>query len=160
MSSVFAIAGKTRVYNTDGTGRDTYIGFDNGGNTKKYEPVPCPRQGIMSQTCTSFFGYPKQQSAAVKNVHYHSNGTGRDSYIHVDQGGYMNNFSTKAVNDRYVKSLRLYDTTVRGVQRQIANQSRQQHGHSPQRDYFTEGQISVRSPKARKTMAYAKIDQR
>jgi hypothetical protein len=83
MSKIFQIAGKTRIYNTDGTGRDTYIGFNNGGNTKQYEPAKAWRQGHLSQTAYNV-GFPKQQSAATKNVHYHSDGTGRDSYIHVD----------------------------------------------------------------------------
>jgi hypothetical protein len=39
MSKIFQIAGKTRIYNTDGTGRDTYIGFNNGGNTQAYHPT-------------------------------------------------------------------------------------------------------------------------
>ena len=33
MSSIIAKAGQTRIYNTDGTGRDTYISFNMGGNT-------------------------------------------------------------------------------------------------------------------------------
>jgi hypothetical protein len=114
MSKIFQIAGKTRIYNTDGTGRDTYIGFDNGGNTAKYAPAQAWRKGEMSQTAGGGFGFPKQQSTATKNVHYHSDGTGRDSYIHVDQGGYMSNFAAKAVNDRYVANLRTYDTSVQG----------------------------------------------
>lgn len=47
ISSVFNISGKTRVYNIDGTGRDTYIGFNNGGNTLKYEPRNQDRHGPM-----------------------------------------------------------------------------------------------------------------
>lgn len=29
---------KAVIYGTDGTGRDTYISFNNGGNTAMYEP--------------------------------------------------------------------------------------------------------------------------
>lgn len=93
MSTVFQIQGKTRVYNIDGTGRDTYIGFNNGGNTLKYEARQQPRAGQMRTTGGNlFFSYPKQRSAAIKNVHYHSDGTGRDSYVHQTQGGFMTHF--------------------------------------------------------------------
>ena len=35
-TSTTLIQGGTRFYATDGSGRDTYIGFDNGGNTLKF----------------------------------------------------------------------------------------------------------------------------
>jgi len=93
MSTVFQIAGKTRVYNIDGTGRDTYIGMSNGGNTLPFEARRQARGGPMAQTGGNFFfNYPKQRSAAIKNVHYHSDGTGRDSYVHQTQGGFMSHF--------------------------------------------------------------------
>lgn len=109
----------------------------------------------MNNTTVGFAGYPKQQSAATKNVHYHSDGTGRDSYIHVDQGGYMSNFAAKAVNDRYVANLRQYDSSVQGHQRTIVQQSRLRQGLSPLKDFFVEGQVSIRSPRARRTLAAA-----
>lgn len=104
--------GKTRVYNTNGTGRDTYIGFDNGGNTLMYEPAKAWRQGPLTHGQGNFY-FPKQTSAAIKNVHYHSDGTGRDSYIHGDQGGYMPGCNKRTVNDRYVHGLRHYGSTER-----------------------------------------------
>jgi hypothetical protein len=39
-TSTTFIKGGTRIYATDGSGRDTYIGFDNGGNTFKFENSP------------------------------------------------------------------------------------------------------------------------
>jgi hypothetical protein len=59
MSKIFQIAGKTRIYNTDGTGRDTYIGFNNGGNTQAYHPTKSFRQGHFAQTAYNS-SFPKQ----------------------------------------------------------------------------------------------------
>jgi len=60
MATVNHISGKTRVYNIDGTGRDTYIGFNNGGNTLKFEARSQARGGNMRQTGGNFFfNYPK-----------------------------------------------------------------------------------------------------
>ena len=71
-------ANLTVHYHTNGTGRDSYIVRDNGGFCKMYNPVKWPDVG-------SFI--PKrlpQESAPQMHpmpVYYHSNGTGRDSYI-------------------------------------------------------------------------------
>lgn len=68
----------TTNYQTNGTGRDTYIVRDNGGFFAMYEPC---RQGDIGTFS------PKRQYKAVapvmtaKAVQYHSDGTGRDSYI-------------------------------------------------------------------------------
>lgn len=71
-------AGQTVHYQTNGTGRDSYIVRDNGGFCKMYNPVKWPE-------VTSFT--KKRQHVApapvmpAKPVYYHSDGTGRDSYI-------------------------------------------------------------------------------
>ena len=39
MSSILGKAGATRIYNTDGTGRDTFKAVDNGGFYKAYSPA-------------------------------------------------------------------------------------------------------------------------
>ena len=38
MATVFNSTARATLYAANGTGRDTYISFDNGGNTVKYEP--------------------------------------------------------------------------------------------------------------------------
>lgn len=68
----------TTNYQTNGTGRDTYIVRDNGGFNAMYEPVKYGDIGTFS---------PRRQYRAVvpaigsKAVQYHSDGTGRDGYI-------------------------------------------------------------------------------
>ena len=39
MSLILKSAARTSIYSTnDGTGRDTYVSFDHGGNTLRYNP--------------------------------------------------------------------------------------------------------------------------
>ena len=38
MATGFNSTARATLYASNGTGRDTYISFDNGGNTVKYEP--------------------------------------------------------------------------------------------------------------------------
>ena len=52
------------------------------------------------------------QGSPGKTIHYHVNGTGRDSYIHCNQGGFMSNYTYMNDRDAYVASLRGYTTTV------------------------------------------------
>lgn len=47
MSNSIAAA-KSRLYFTDGTGRDTYIGFNHGGNTVPYSPFPSMHGGSFN----------------------------------------------------------------------------------------------------------------
>ena len=37
--------GRARIYNTDGSGRDTYISLNNGGFTALYSPVKSMQPG-------------------------------------------------------------------------------------------------------------------
>jgi hypothetical protein len=158
----FQIVGKTRIYHTDGTGRDTYVGFDNGGNTKMYEASKgCLTQnGKFNATTNGQFGYPKQRSAAVKSVHYHADGTGRDTYIHCDQGGYMSNYAWQKQENAYVSGLRGYGTTINGTQNSLAAQSKGRNGLSPMKDFFVEGQVSIRHPQWRHAMSKTHKTQR
>lgn len=50
MSSILGKAGATRIYNTNGTGRDTYISFNMGGNTVGNFPARASGTGTMSAT--------------------------------------------------------------------------------------------------------------
>ena len=71
-------ANLTVHYHTNGTGRDQYIVRDNGGFSAMHEPVRHPEVGSF---------VPKRRVADIapqihaKPMYYHSNGTGRDSYI-------------------------------------------------------------------------------
>ena len=52
------------------------------------------------------------QGSPGKTIHYQVNGTGRDSYIHSNHGGFAFNYAWKSDQDAYVNSLRGYPTTV------------------------------------------------
>ena len=80
-------AAHTSNYRTNGTGRDTYINRDNGGFNKMFEPCKYAEGGTM--------GYKNKfvERAPIihaKNLYYHSDGTGRDSYIVETSGGFNN----------------------------------------------------------------------
>lgn len=148
------IAGKPRIYNTDGTGRDTYVGFDNGGNTFIYQPSKgCyTRKGAFYAPASASYGYPKTGVQATKTVHYHADGTGRDTYIGCDQGGYMKNYRWHKQENTYVVNLREYGSTVQSTQAALATASKGRNGLNPMKDYFVEGQRSVRHPQWRQYM--------
>ena len=65
-------------YEVNGTGRDTYIGNNNGGLYREFRPASAMSQGtfkIASRPEFNLCGFD------AKKVGYHTNGTGRDSYI-------------------------------------------------------------------------------
>ena len=69
-------------YQYHGNGRDTYIGHDNGGFNKMYQPDLHPIRGAFG------FGDPRfgnnvhtLSSIQAKRPNYNFNGTGRDTYI-------------------------------------------------------------------------------
>ena len=65
-------------YFNDGTGRDTYMGVDNGGFMKPFKAAPSTPVSSFVQRRRYDFPSPAIHSRAVQ---YHSDGTGRDSYI-------------------------------------------------------------------------------
>ena len=74
-------------YFTDGTGRDRYIAFDNGGffTNREVKKENSRRTGTSFDTKITY----KYMSPYKKtpNFHYHSDGNGRDSYIYTNGGG-------------------------------------------------------------------------
>lgn len=94
---------KVAVYQTNGTGRDTYINFNNGGF----------RNIISSSYRKDFSSLPADLSKAT-NINpkfpiYKSNGYGRDSYIYSTSGG----FFKVPPKLQFKKSLREYDCFIR-----------------------------------------------
>lgn len=72
-------------YHNNGSGRDTYISFDNGGNYLMYEASKNPDLGttFYASKKSYLYGSPSRDGGGVrpKNVFYQINGTGRDTYI-------------------------------------------------------------------------------
>ena len=87
------------LYKECGNGRDTYISFDNGGQTKMHQPAKQISVGTM-YTRGPFRGRKASassyQSANVTKqpltVIYKCDGTGRDSYISANNGGFASSF--------------------------------------------------------------------
>ena len=114
--SILASAGRAKIYNTDGSGRDTYVSKTSGGFTIMNNPASAMRGGTLGQqfkaVSTEHIARGGGQGSPGKTIHYHTNGTGRDSYIHSNQGGFANNYTYQNDRDAYVNSLRGYQTTV------------------------------------------------
>lgn len=75
-----SIVPKVTMYRTDGTGRDTYINYDNGGF-----------KNITSSNYRKVYAIKNESGKATniipKFAIYKSDGYGRDSYIYTDCGG-------------------------------------------------------------------------
>lgn len=114
--SILASAGRAKIYNTDGTGRDTYVSKNSGGFTNMNAPASAMRGGstgaYMPNVSAQHIARGGGQGSPGKTLHYHVNGTGRDSYIACNQGGFASNYTYKNDRDAYVNSLRGYPTTV------------------------------------------------
>ena len=110
-------------------------------------------------------GYAPQQVARggvggspAKRLHYHHNGTGRDTYIATNNGGFMTNYGFKKDYDSYIENLRGYHNNA--PMKEIQKSSNNQQRASPKKDHFVEGQLSIRSPKVRNGLAMLNSYQR
>lgn len=76
-------------YEQNGTGRDSYIQNNNGGFTARYEPTVFDKPSSIS--LGNKFKNKRNGGKEIqsKPIHYRHNGTGRDGYIAVNQGGFM-----------------------------------------------------------------------
>ena len=114
--SILASAGRAKIYNTDGTGRDTYVSFNNGGNTAMFQPALAQKSGAFRSPGSNF---KMGGGSPGKRLHYHVDGTGRDSYIHVTDGGFTSKYGKFNDRDAYVNNLRGYHTSQQQLQRTI-----------------------------------------
>ena len=94
--SILATAGRAKIYNTDGSGRDTYVSTNSGGFSINNQPASAWHGGTMGAVAKAVSpGHVARgggQGSPGKTIHYHVNGTGRDSYIHANHGGYVANY--------------------------------------------------------------------
>ncbi len=79
-----------RQYKTNGTGRDTYIGFDNGGFNVPYTPYKPAEIGTFGggKGKSKFFNRTSSKPT-YKIVNYPQDGTGRDTYVLFNNGGFL-----------------------------------------------------------------------
>lgn len=98
---------KVTNYVVDGSGRDSYINFTNGGNIKaSSDNSSCKYQNKIS--CLNHFS-TKNYNVISKIAIYRSDGFGRDQYIAKDCGGFYQ--SGSGLNPFNFKNcLRGYDT--------------------------------------------------
>ena len=112
MSQILKSAAKTSIYPyNDGSGRDTYVSFSNGGNTLIYSPnAKHIVHGEMNRSSSNF----KQPTGLIppKTLHYDQNGTGRDTYILSTSGGLHGQFNNQGYYDQHVQHLREYNRTI------------------------------------------------
>ena len=110
--SILATAGRAKIYSTDGSGRDTYVSCNSGGFSMVNQNAPATKNGTFGATqgrvSPQHIGRGGGQGSTGKYINYERNGTGRDSYIACNQGGFASNYSFHNDRDAYVKSLRSY----------------------------------------------------
>mmetsp|Transcript_14153 Transcript_14153/g.20702 ORF Transcript_14153/g.20702 Transcript_14153/m.20702 type:complete len:147 (+) Transcript_14153:30-470(+) len=91
-------------YKTDGTGRDSYIATNNGGFfPAKRVMEEYPVSSLRPKRCI----VPNASNTPHRIVRYHSNGTGRDSYITTCSGGFQS-MSNSERSTRFEANLRNY----------------------------------------------------
>ena len=108
MTNILASAGRTNIYNQDGTGRDTYVSQNNGGfsimnNPRWQQKIASKASGVPP--AHSYFRR-SMSSNNHKPVFYPVNGTGRDAYISSNCGGFFDKYNMQNASDAYVNSLR------------------------------------------------------
>ena len=99
--------GHAKLYNADGTGRDSYVHLNNGGFTVTNLPAIGQRSGSFVPPI-AIRRNSNGGGAANRPILYQTNGSGRDSYIVCNSGGFTGQPGKLAANEAYVNSLRQY----------------------------------------------------
>ena len=92
---------KTNYYRSDGSGRDTYIAYDNGG-------VFRPMNKLISQGKIMIRSTSSASKCSMRSLHYVPDGTGRDSYVKIGDGGLHASSSPHHFLTGFKASLRTY----------------------------------------------------
>jgi len=99
---------KTPYYRTDGSGRDLYIAYDNGGTFQPMMSAPSNKKPCSRPNSAV-------SKSQARSLHYVSDGSGRDSYIRISDGGLHCSSNPQYFLKTFQKSLRTYQplrTTV------------------------------------------------
>jgi len=94
---------KLSTYGGDGSGRDSYIIFNNGGLVRPHSK----NQNIVKRSGAKIWynrSTPTPQSNA-KSFRYHSNGSGRDFYVTFNSGGLHQPYTPGGKRDLFMDSL-------------------------------------------------------
>ena len=96
-------------YHTNGGGRDTYIFNNNGGFALPKTTIKYPNPGAMDPRLTAAMRqkdkFPHLHS---KPINYNQDGTGRDTYIMIGNGGLQRGWAGKEYRNAFKDSLRSY----------------------------------------------------
>ena len=92
---------KTPYYRTNGSGRDMYIAYDNGGTFQ-------PTMSMNSYEKTTSRPRSAVSKLTLRSLHYIADGTGRDSYIKISDGGLHSTCTPKDIINNFKNSLREY----------------------------------------------------
>ncbi|CDW85150.1 UNKNOWN [Stylonychia lemnae] len=112
----------TTNYQINGTGRDSYIAVNNGGFYASYEPAKAADLGsFLSNKAKYAHNYNKQ--APQKYVFYTTNGSGRDSYIVNNNGGFYPSQTVAAYRKQFFDQFRYYEKPVTNAYLARRNQS-------------------------------------
>lgn len=96
------------AYSPDGEGRDTYIGYNNGGFWNNRIPPGTPFESSTPASTRYRFRGIARQTAPFK---YYSDGSGRDSYILLNSGGLVR--ESKPLSQYHLKDfLRTADSCI------------------------------------------------
>ncbi len=89
--SLFNSTMKTNIvlYRSNGKGRDSYISYNSGGFWKNKNPI-----NIKEHYYPTPFGIYHSWNRKPPIWIYHSDGTGRDSYVSYDNGGFIKKFNS------------------------------------------------------------------
>jgi hypothetical protein len=103
---------KYQHYFSDGTGRDQFIIYNNGGFSIPKISNPMRGTAYMRMgNATPYKGSPSPRKEAMP-VEYRSDGTGRDSYIVCNSGGLKQIFNKSHVEQFFKESLRQNDRPI------------------------------------------------
>lgn len=80
-ASAIQLTAKKSHYGVDGTGRDTYINFDNGGNYRGYRLEGLGKFELGTMREKSVNKRKSFTGIEGKPLHYIGDGTGRDVYV-------------------------------------------------------------------------------
>ena len=93
------------VYAVDGSGRDSYIGGNNGGLYRQFRPASAMNIGSFSEKKRTHSNIPNM---GMKRQVYHNNGTGRDSYVGRSDIGNYTPLTNAQLTRSFVGKLRHY----------------------------------------------------
>ena len=152
-SPTLSQAAKTIFYNSNGSGRDSYIVANHGGLVASQVRNIQPEKGTMDTR--EIHIKTSKPYLHSKPVSYLSDGTGRDSYIVRPNGGLYNEYVPGSMKAGFYNSLRHYDR-----ERGSMSPSRKSLSPSGKKDVFLSSQNhfnSTQMSNIKKVKTYQKI---